>query len=137
MKNIKYLSFVSLGCALLLLTGCGTNTYSLSCTIKRNFETQTYEMKFNENDDQFVSLNGYIYVVYPDYVNDDKIDDEVYYIKKNLCGDSRVKNCRVSRKGNEIEVRTGFVSSFVDDINEKYTKDEIIKKIENAGYTCE
>lgn len=35
MKNVKYLGFVGLGCAALVLTGCGQDSHTLICTLEK------------------------------------------------------------------------------------------------------
>lgn len=144
MKNVKYLVFVGLGCATLLLTGCGGSSNSgtssggsptkniITCKKNDDLVNETYEFEFNDKKDNLVSVKGYRSITIPDYVTEDEIEDTITEIEDEMCNDDRNKSCDVSRRGDKIELNVTFDNSLFGDLTEK----EIVEMFEDNGYTC-
>lgn len=132
MKNVKCLGFIALWCSVLLLTGCGDNTHSLTCKKNDDLVNETYLFEFNDNEDKLVDVKGYRSITIPDYVTEDEIEDTIQEIEDEMCSDDRNKSCDVSHRGNKIELDVTFDTSLFSD----FTENEIIEEFEDNGYTC-
>ncbi len=153
MRNVKYLGFVGLGCAL-LLTGCGSgssksNTGSSELVPIKNILTCTrnegdpgenqigkYEFEFNSKNNEVIGFKYYYTLEVTDYVSDDEVEELKVYAKKSFCNEDYLEKCDVSFENNILEIEMNISPSRFDEFDISGTKDEIKKMLEDDGASC-
>ncbi len=153
MKNVKYLGFVGLGCAALLLTGCGgessnsgtgsnkdkDNTpvrHVLTCTKTEGTDVETLEYEFNDKEDKVEGVKMIMTSEVPEGVSDDDIKEAKDYLEELLCSDGVLTGCNTSVKGNKLQFEATVTSSGLEDEEFKGSKQEIKSSLESDGYSC-
>lgn len=135
MKNIKYLGFVGLGWASLLLTGCGENSSTLTCTREADGDSQKIVFTFNDEEDDVVSAKAYSTQVIPDGTTDEEIEEAKSLLEQG-CDLGMFKDCKTSVNDDKIEFEGYLTSDGLDELNFYGSKEDVKTKIEESGYTC-
>ncbi len=141
MKNVKLLGFVGLWCALLLLTGCEERSgHLLTCTRNEGDMGENkigkFEIKFNGNDNEVVSLKYYYTLEIADSISTDEIEELKDYAKESWCSEDYVESCNVSFNENILEIQIIISPSRFDEVNLVGTLDEVKKRFETDNYSC-
>ena len=138
MKNKKYLGMLGLGCAALLLTGCGGGN-KLTCTKSEEKEGEgktttevifTYDKDWKkiENVDMEMSIE----------LEDDKELDTIKAFLDAACEDEDApKNCKVKSSGKKVALTASGSPKDIDmDYDVETSKEDIKADLEEDGYTC-
>lgn len=136
MKNVKYLGFVGLGCAALLLTGCGGNSHTLTCTREADGESQKVVYEFNDKEDKVTGAKMYVTTEIPEGTSDEEIEQTKSLLEGMLCTSDMFENCKTSVKGNKLEFQASVSSQGLEDEDFKGTKEEVKASLEEDEYTC-
>lgn len=135
MKNVKYLGFVGLGCAALLLTGCGGG-HTLTCTKQEDGQTEEVVYEFNDKEDKVTGAKMYMTVDIPEDTSDEEIEQAKSLLESMFCSSTTLKDCKTSVKGNKFEFEASVDPEGLDDEDFKGTKAELKANLEEDGYTC-
>ena len=136
----KNLAVFTLGCGLLLLTGCGGN--KLTCTVDMSdeldgFGTMEAEVVFHFDSDwkKVEEFDMEMIVELSDEFEDEAMDLFKGQLEEMCEGDDAPKDCEVKVKGNKATL-TASGDSEIMEIEEDMTKEEVIEAMEDEGFTC-
>ena len=138
MKNKKCLGVLGLAGAALLLTGCGGN--KLTCTMSDEMEgfmkiKSEMTVKF---DDEWKKITEIEETQVVEITSEEITDEELESLEKDAkeeCEDTEFSKCDVKMDGKKVELtRKGKPSAF--GAEEEMTKEELVKELEESGYTC-
>lgn len=147
MKNKKYLGMLGLGCAALLLTGCGSGK-ELKCTMDMSDQmaglgTMKAEIVVDYDSKGETPEKATMKMVV-EITSEDVTDEMVDSLEDSLkttCDDedANYESCEVKRDGRKITLEaTGKAEDMEDaEIEADQTLEEAKKEMEEAGFTCE
>lgn len=142
---MKKKSLGILGLGVLLLTGCGTNEKTLTCTVDQSSTlsgsgTMKGEIVVKYVDDKITEEEENLYA---EITNEAVTDDMMEELKTNLkalCDqeDANFKKCDVTLDGKKIEFKsTRDIKDLSDaEIDEETPYEDAKKVLEGRGYTC-
>lgn len=137
MKNVKYLGFVGLGCAALLLTGCGGSGHTLTCTKEEDNETQELVYEFDDKEEKVIGAKMHMTTVIPDDSSDEEIEQAKSLLEGMFCSSDMFEDCEATVSGNKLEFNASVSESGLnDDTFSGGTMKEVKEKYEKDGYTC-
>lgn len=150
MKSVKYLGFVGLGCAALLLTGCGGESsnsgsgsdkdktpvkHVLTCSMSEGTDVLNVEIEFNDKEDKVVGAKMNMSTKIPEGATDENIEEVKDYIDETMCV-SDLENCKSFVSGDTIKFEASFTADSLKDEDFEGNKNEVKEKLEDGGYTC-
>ena len=149
MRNKKSLTFLGLGCSILLLTACGGGEVNntLSCTADMSDDLGSVgtmkaevDMKFNDENTEITRTTMKLIVEVNEYIDESLVS----VFEESIQGtcDTEGKNyesCEIKRDGKKITLTAVGDPSKMDelgDISKDGSVEEIKKILKNEGFTC-
>lgn len=138
MKNVKYLVFVGLGCASLLLTGCGSEkSHIMTCTLSSDGGIREFIFEYDEDDEKVIGANMSMSIILPDDVFDEEIEKIKASFEKSCSDEENLfKNCSISVKDNVIEATGTLTAEGLKDEMFSLSKEETKSALEEGNYIC-
>lgn len=130
----KYLGLVGLGCGVLLLSGCGGKAHTLTCTMKDDTQTQTVEIKFNDEETKAENVSMELVMTFDDSVTSEQLEQSKDALKEG-CESAGYKNCKASTSGNKLTYSFEGTPETVGFEAEGKLED-VKKAAESEGYSC-
>lgn len=135
MKNKKYLGMLGLGCATLLLTGCGGN--KLTCTMSEEQEGMgktEAEVVFNYDSDG-KKIESIDMEMSMELESDEMVDMYKGFFDEMCEDEDAPSNCKVKTSGNKITLTASGEASDMD-YEAETSKEDLKAELEDDGYTC-
>lgn len=135
----RCLSILGLGCAALVMTGCGSSN-KLVCTQDLSSEFGDYgkgeerlEITFNSDGTQIESATTYIDVEITKDEMLNMVDLFKSTLESNCSKDSQFSSCDVKTTKNTVSMEADMV---IPEDEKEATIDETREDIESSGFTC-
>ncbi|MBO5375662.1 MAG: hypothetical protein J6A52_02295 [Bacilli bacterium] len=135
MKNKKYLGVLGLGCAALLLTGCGGNKLTCTNTEEQDgFGKSTEKIVFNYDKDgkKIESLDMEMSI---ELESDEMIDMYKGFLDQMCEDEDAPSDCKVKTSGKKLTLTASGKAEDMD-YEEGTSMEEVREELEEEGYTC-
>ena len=133
--NKKLLGILGIGCGLLLLTGCGGSSNTLTCSKEADGQNMTTSISFDKDGKpESATLEIVMDGSEEEGVTKENIGDYAEMVEAYFCSED-YDSCKVTTSGLTITLKATAKPSALD-LEEEATKEDLKKEAEEDGFTC-
>lgn len=136
MKNFKICAGMFLSVSVLLLTGCGENSHTLSCTYESEDQKLTAVFTFNDQEDEITYVEQTIQQKIPSDYSKEEIEEKIDDWNNSECKNSDYDKCSATTKGNYFVISVAGKPSESLGGELDGTIEEFIEDAEEEGFKC-